>query len=132
MGFTIAVLIDMYYWIAYLAVGVAFAMIYLGICMSIETCIVDISLTVTNLNCRIARRTAIKTDLRQLIELHLDCFKYVGNLLDKKHFQLKSNVDFFKLILPKDTGNARWYHSSSDFLSDFRVWYTSRNNFVSN
>lgn len=75
-GFGIAVVINWCFWIAFIAVGVSFASIYLGICMNIETCVESISLTVTNLNGRIARKAKIRKDLKHFIELHIDCYEY--------------------------------------------------------
>lgn len=80
IGFAFVVLIDWFGWVAFSSIGVAFAMINLGLCTNIETCVKDVSLTIANLNSTIARRIAIKAELKDLIELHLDCYKYLINV----------------------------------------------------
>lgn len=103
-------------------------MIYLGICMSIATCIEDISLTAANLNGSIARQVGIKKELKQLIVFHLDCYKYVAS----SNFLFQNVEPLFITIFFQNIGNAWRNHSCTDFLPDLHIWWANCCYFIPN
>lgn len=54
---------------------VAFSAIYVGICTYIKCCIEDISMTINRSNVQIYQNGSIRAELKELIELHVNCYR---------------------------------------------------------
>lgn len=60
---------------AYVLVPNAFTPIYVEACTTIEACYEDISMNIVRLNKNIRQQTTIKNELKEFIELHLNCYR---------------------------------------------------------
>lgn len=52
-----------------------FTLIYVIICTNIQSIADDISMSVTQLNMKIDKKISMKTELLQIVQLHLHCYK---------------------------------------------------------
>lgn len=66
---------------AYLEAIKMFTLIYVIICTNIQSIADDISMSVTQLNMKIDKKISMKTELLQIVQLHLHCYKQAKFIL---------------------------------------------------
>lgn len=82
MGFNIAILIDMYLCWTFLIGSVAFVIVYVSICTFFKSCIDDLATIISTLDANMPRSRSVENKLKQFIELHLKCYRWVINRFD--------------------------------------------------
>lgn len=76
IGFSIAFCISLSISYSIAMVFVALTTILITICISIGSIIADISMVIAHANEQITRNMSIKCELKEFIELHLQCYRY--------------------------------------------------------
>lgn len=80
---------------------IAFATIFITICTSVNSIVADISRIIVRSNEKIERRASIKREFKEIIGLHLHCFRYdlflnlngiLLSILNASHELLEENV----------------------------------------
>lgn len=76
IGFSVAVLISFAICYSIAIVFVALTVILIGICINVGEFIDDISVIISHAKQYITHEMTIKRGLKQVIELHLQCYRY--------------------------------------------------------
>lgn len=92
VGFSISVFLSMLITVAYVLNFKAFTTIYVCFCTNIASFADDISLNIVRANKNIDQKMSLKKELKQIVELHLHCYRYGKFALHSICVELESSA----------------------------------------